>query len=682
MLKVSLKKLAYCVILLYVVTVFGTERSYTPISQRENIEILLKKAKALKRTKNYDAALGEYNKALKIAKNNNLTNEAGNIYLQIGLTFYRQNLYTDAKEYFEKSILTDATSQHAADAYFNICLISKKESNSSDHFLQLQKALDIYKHLPDSKAKFNTYAKAGILFKNDGKYDIAIQYLLKSYKGFDLIQELSGKAYASSILASAQREQNNFEIAKKYQFEALHLYSSLQDTLQVSFTLTKVANLYTNLKKHDSAIVYYTKALQLQEQLPNKREIGKIVNNLAGAYYESKEYPKAIKYYKNALAIKKSEKDTLSMPNTYNELALISLKQNRLDDAKKYLDSSSFYVNTTQNKDAILRNHELKSAYYQIKKNYKKALDFRNKYIDLYKIIFNEKQTQIVQEMQERFESQQKQEKISELSVSNQQNINIIGNQKRDLEVKNLVIIICIFLILLGILFYFYLKQLQKAKERKLEMKRLASIYQGQEVIKENISRDLHDIITTSYDGIRLKILALSNSKKPKVIGETIIKEIKKINQEIRLISHRLSPLGNKIHTTSLREIITSQLSEFQYYRKIFVNVQLPLPDELDEMQLTAQTNFYGIILEILSNVERHSEATQIDIKHEKLFDKYLQFVIQDNGIGFNINNEKEGIGLLNIKQRVQLLLGKFTLKSSHTGTSIAVKFPLKENML
>jgi signal transduction histidine kinase len=98
-------------------------------------------------------------------------------------------------------------------------------------------------------------------------------------------------------------------------------------------------------------------------------------------------------------------------------------------------------------------------------------------------------------------------------------------------------------------------------------------------------------------------------------------------------------------------------------------------------MTLEAQTNFYGILLEILNNIEKHSKATEVQIMHSIKDNKTLLFEFCDNGIGFK-NEQVKGIGLMNIKQRTKLLGGDYSIKDTENGTTININFPIKQNLI
>ncbi|WP_170063300.1 tetratricopeptide repeat-containing sensor histidine kinase [Polaribacter porphyrae] len=666
--------------MLYFILISCSNLYAKEILPNNKIEKLLKSADSLSNSKNYIKAIYIYNEVLSFASKKLKSSDASYIYKKIALIYYKQKQYRNSKIHFKKSILRYSTSKNAADSYFNLGLIYRKEKEKDSLFWALNNSLNIYKNLDDSLDKFSTYSKAGILFKQAGHFNTAITYLLLAYDGFSKQKNQSKKASVCYTIGETQRLLGNLEIARKYLIESLNIRKQLSDTLKTSYAYNNLANLYKSEKNYKSAIVNYRDAIKTQNGLKKKKEIGKMLNNLATVYFLTNKYELALKTYKEALKEKKLEQDTLSIAYSFNELALSAIRSKSYKKAKSYLDSSKLYLSTISKKEVWLRYYEIQSEYHKSRYGYKVAFEFKEKQYQLYKELFDEKQSKTIQALQEKFENQLKLQEISELQTKNEQKKSIITIQNQTLKNKNLLLLLFGSLILIFIGIYFFIEQKQKEKLQKLENKKLEEILKSQELVKNHISKDLHDIITTSYDGIRLKILALEKAKNPKEIRKTIINDIKTINHEIRLISHRLSPLGNKIKDASLNDVIISQLSEFQHYRQIFVAVQLPLPEVLNQMILEAQTNFYGILLEILNNIEKHSKATEVQIKHRIKDNKTLLFEFYDNGIGFK-NGQVKGIGLMNIKQRTKLLGGDFIIKETENGTSININFPIKQNL-
>jgi len=83
----------------------------------------------------------------------------------------------------------------------------------------------------------------------------------------------------------------------------------------------------------------------------------------------------------------------------------------------------------------------------------------------------------------------------------------------------------------------------------------------------------------------------------------------------------------------------------------------------------------YRIIQEALQNTSKYSKAERCCVFLLKTGDK-ITIRIWDNGIGFNPEKAKQGIGLKNIKERTKTLNGALKITSSEEkGTTIEIIF-------
>ena len=96
------------------------------------------------------------------------------------------------------------------------------------------------------------------------------------------------------------------------------------------------------------------------------------------------------------------------------------------------------------------------------------------------------------------------------------------------------------------------------------------------------------------------------------------------------------------------------------------------------KLPLIIEINVYRICQELITNSVKHSNATIINLQ---LFyrDSKLVIQVEDNGVGFNhLKTRDDGIGLRNIKNRVQLLQGEMVIDSSPgKGCTIIIDFLL-----
>ncbi len=103
---------------------------------------------------------------------------------------------------------------------------------------------------------------------------------------------------------------------------------------------------------------------------------------------------------------------------------------------------------------------------------------------------------------------------------------------------------------------------------------------------------------------------------------------------------------------------------------------------EPENLSSIVKITLYRIIQEALSNIVKYANASKVIINISYL-DNHTLLTIKDNGCGFDVNSinpnndGKHGYGISNMKERVLLLGGKFTLESSPAcGTFISADCP------
>ena len=101
------------------------------------------------------------------------------------------------------------------------------------------------------------------------------------------------------------------------------------------------------------------------------------------------------------------------------------------------------------------------------------------------------------------------------------------------------------------------------------------------------------------------------------------------------------------------------------------------LDDAIDQ---NIQVVLYRTIQECINNTIKHAEASHINIEIIQDMQK-ISTEISDNGKGFNplrVHSKSDGLGLENIRSRIDFLKGNLTIKSSQNeGTSVYVEIPL-----
>jgi len=91
----------------------------------------------------------------------------------------------------------------------------------------------------------------------------------------------------------------------------------------------------------------------------------------------------------------------------------------------------------------------------------------------------------------------------------------------------------------------------------------------------------------------------------------------------------------------------------------------------------THKLTIFRIIQEALNNAMKHAKATTVLIFF-KLYGNTVEVIIEDDGVGFDPSQTKMGAGLKNIKNRVYLINGNYTIESTpEKGCKIIIEFPV-----
>jgi signal transduction histidine kinase len=199
---------------------------------------------------------------------------------------------------------------------------------------------------------------------------------------------------------------------------------------------------------------------------------------------------------------------------------------------------------------------------------------------------------------------------------------------------------------------------------------------------RNRIAREIHDSLghTLTAQSIQLdSALLLQTSNHPEATA--FLQEAKQLCkqalQEVRqsVATLRTDPLQGK----SLESLVEPLMQEFRATTAIEPICMLSLTQPLPREVISA---FYRVLQESLTNIIRHSCANQV-ILRLVIRDRLLHLQIQDNGKGFDPNQNLTGFGIQGMKERIAALGGQFTLSSSpDKGCLIDVRVLLATDVL
>jgi PAS domain S-box-containing protein len=217
-------------------------------------------------------------------------------------------------------------------------------------------------------------------------------------------------------------------------------------------------------------------------------------------------------------------------------------------------------------------------------------------------------------------------------------------------------------------------KDLIKEKIRQQKLITKVTI-EAQEKERTDIGKELHDNVNQLLTAAKLYIENINYFPEQKqAFIEKSVSLIQKSINEIRVLSKALvTPTINDIGFNEALSEMIECYQELNLFEIDYNNNICPKKVEKD-IRLT----IYRIIQEQLNNIIKYAKASHVKV-HILMERQQLFVLIKDNGVGFDPDARKKGIGLNNIKNRTELFKGKMEIESEKgKGCKMEVCFPLK----
>lgn len=212
-----------------------------------------------------------------------------------------------------------------------------------------------------------------------------------------------------------------------------------------------------------------------------------------------------------------------------------------------------------------------------------------------------------------------------------------------------------------------------------------SAIVNIQEEDRRRIAQELNDGAGQALTGVRTNLEEVT-----KDLGEVpeVIKErIAKIQSQLTQTQEALQRLSSDLRPAILDEsglVPTLRWYIEEYSKRTGIAVHLQTTGTQKRFSPKIEILLYRIIQEALTNVARHAEAKSVVLALEKK-DLHAHLNITDDGKGFVVKKYfsappmlRRGLGILGMKERVELAGGTFFLDSDPgQGTRISVKVPI-----
>ncbi|MCY7352773.1 MAG: histidine kinase [Cytophagaceae bacterium] len=302
--------------------------------------------------------------------------------------------------------------------------------------------------------------------------------------------------------------------------------------------------------------------------------------------------------------------------------------------------------------------------------DYQKALYYSEQSQKLKEENINEELDRQYNELNRKFESEQKNAQIVRL-----ENEKLLEKQSRErLSQYGLLGLSALLTLIVGLVIWSNRKL--RTKNRQIT----ESLLRGQKTERGRIAAELHDNLGSTLTAIRWNFIALNPqtlSEHERLAYVDLQRMLNAAYDEVRLLSHNLLP------SVLEKQGLESALKQLVLKLNWLGNVRFSLETTPEATRTDSQTAFelYSITLELVNNILKHAQATEASIAL-RCVNGYQHLLVEDNGLGSSVSDDRTGLGMQTIQQQVQALNGTWEWAAgSAGGAQVSIRVPLKKTV-
>ena len=656
------------------------------------------------------------------------------------LPFYVDGQSKSFEQLYSDSLLNVAMAEDSDSLRINHYLELSNfwsDRDTAEAFVYLRKARELMPYGDGYYQGLLHFYTAGIFF------DRQIEKGKEEYlKAEELLDEYSNRAVFrlrarlwnnyGALLQRQDQEEKYIDILLN---KAIPLAEKAEDSILVANNYQNVALILMNVGDYEKATSYYRRAIEYLSNFPLAQEekLTVFVNAAKNAIF-SREFTGAKNYLDSAEAYLQTIPHSLYAPAFYSTSGTYHRHQKQWKESLQNLDNGLQLATTygdsrlasailferyllykeTKNlaaaKATLLESFKLDGLFslshnrrLHLKElahvdselgDYASAYRWLDEYVTLSDSVFEAGSQLKILELEEKYRSIEKENEILKLKNENQQ-------QQLSLERNKLFLLLLISVLLIILLLVFLGWRIYKNKKRTIEQNEILhqqelktlkqreqitvynAMLQGQEQERNRIARDLHDGLGGMLAGVKLKLSSIVSKEKqhnqliqPDMEIYKVIHQLDQSVDELRRIARNMMP--ESLIYMGLEPAL-SDLCKSLHSEQISVIFEAFNLRSVYEQAL--QITVYRIIQELLTNAIKHAEAHSIMVQCSEN-ENLLYITVEDDGKGFDPKSaeQKEGIGLSNIRNRVNLLQGTVEISSRlGEGTTFSIEIPLDE---
>lgn len=551
-------------------------------------------------------------------------------------------------------------------------------------------AMTLSKTINDSKLSAGILNNIGLTHWHIGNANDACKYFFQALTYFELDKNTRGLANVNNNIGMVYKSIGNYDKAIVFLEKAHHLYKELEDKPGTGAVLTNIGQTYIFKNNFTKALEYLIRSVEIKNEIEDNYGLSISYNHLATLYMEAGDYNKALGYSYKAAEYGKMIDSEQSLADAYLKTAAISILDKQYDKAHKYNLLAEGLAARVKSDKLLLQVYHNWADIFEARGEFKKSLEYFKKYKETEDNVFSGIRYNQIYELELKHETAENEMEIALLNRQKRFQLLQIEAQELLISKRNtqIILIITAALVILLIWYNLYINYKHKHKIRledeyhKIKESRANELLAAEINERKRIGEELHDGLGQILSVLKLTLTSLEKKLLPdqlkqQELVENAVSLTDNAFGELRNISHNLAPIF--LQEKGLVASIRNLLEPLQESKKFKVNMEFSeISNQIDNF---TELTIYRVVQEAVNNILVHSGAKEINFQLLEN-DEELILMIEDDGVGFDINEnkDKKGIGLNNIHSRIENIGGNVHIDTALSrGTIITIIIPLKQ---
>lgn len=518
-----------------------------------------------------------------------------------------------------------------------------------------------------------------------GKFNTSIAYTFraKSWLNYGIMQQAGDEKLFADILLN----------------KVIPLARQAGDNMMLGKVYHDLSLAFRNTGQYEKAEVYCLKGIEMCKQMNEQRGLVTAYNSLAEVYVLWKQYPKAhamldsadallkvypdpdllIGYYTaESMYLASMQQYEAALAATDKGIALAKEKDQRYPEQRLLMQQYEIYTGMRDYRKAmpVLRHlaeqPEMMERVTNRLEIYKgmattseglgemqPAYQWMQRYALLSDSVHESRLKNDIQALEVKYRNAEHQQQIVMLKAKNERAVLLMTG-------VGLLLLAAVF----GLLYYRKSKRLAEqqlkdaAQQQQLQFSQ--ALLLGEERERRRMAGDLHDGLGGMLAGVKMNIASMAQQDAGL---HKVIYQLDNSIHELRRIARNMMPESLLAFglETALKDLCDAMITNSVQIRFQSYGIDAAIPQQ-------KQMTIYRIVQELLANAIRHADASDIFVQCTQQDDIFF-VTLEDNGKGFDTNIITKGIGLGNVRNRVDYLKGRMDISSApEEGTTINIE--------